>query len=135
MLHANDSQELVDHMRDWVDPCNNLLFADVHGDMGYICRGRIPIRSRLNGWLPVPGWTGEHEWKGDIPFDELPISINPAEGYIATANNRPVGDNYPYYIAIDFTPEFRVKRVTHGLKSLDHPTAADMAQVLSLIHI
>ena len=129
MLHANDSQELVDHMRDWVDPCNNLLFADLHGDMGYLCRGRIPIRSRLNGWLPVPGWTGEHEWEGDIPFDELPISINPAEGYIATANNRPVGDNYPYYIPIDFTPEFRVKRVTHGLKSLDHPTAADMAQV------
>jgi len=129
MLRANGSQELADHMRDWVDPCNNLLFADTHGDMGYLCRGRIPIRSRVNGWLPVPGWTGEHEWEGDIPFDELPVSINPPEGYIATANNRPVGDDYPYYIAIDFTPEFRVKRVTHGLKSLDHPTAEDMAQV------
>jgi len=129
MLRAKGSQELVDHMRDWVDPCNNLLFADIHGDIGYLCRGRIPIRSKVNGWLPVPGWTGEHEWEGDIPFDELPVSINPQEGYIATANNRPVGDDYPYYIAIDFTPEFRVKRVTHGLKSLDHPTAEDMAQV------
>ena len=129
MLRADDSQQLVDGMRDWVDPCNNLLFADVNGDMGYLCRGRIPIRSRVNGWLPVPGWTGEHEWEGDIPFEELPVSINPKEGYIATANNRPVGDDYPYYIAIDFTPEFRVKRVTEGLKSLDHPTAEDMAQV------
>ncbi len=129
MLRAEGSQELVEHMRDWVDPCNNLLFADIHGDMGYLCRGRIPIRSRVNGWLPVPGWTGEHEWEGDIPFDELPVSINPPEGYIATANNRPVGDDYPHYIAIDFTPEFRVKRVTHGLKSLDHPAAGDMAQV------
>ncbi|MDA0262909.1 MAG: penicillin acylase family protein [Chloroflexi bacterium] len=129
MLRADGSQQLVDSMRGWVDPCNNLLFADIHGDMGYLCRGRIPIRSRVNGWLPVPGWTGEHEWEGDIPFDELPVSINPPEGYIATANNRPVGDDYPYYIAIDFTPEFRVKRVTAGLKSLDHPTAGDMAQV------
>ena len=129
MLRAEGSQELVEHMRDWVDPCNNLLFADIHGDMGYLCRGRIPIRSRVNGWLPVPGWTGEHEWEGDIPFDELPVSINPPEGYIATANNRPVGDDYPHYFAIDFTPEFRVKRVTHGLKSLDHPAAGDMAQV------
>jgi penicillin amidase len=77
----------------------------------------------------VPGWTGEHEWEGDIPFDELPVSINPTEGYIATANNRPVGDDYPHYIAIDFTPEFRVKRVTAGLKSLTRPTAEDMAQV------
>jgi len=129
MLRAENCRQLVDSMRGWVDPCNNLLFADIHGDMGYLCRGRIPIRSRINGWLPVPGWTGEHEWKGDIPFDELPLSINPPEGYIATANNRPVGNDYPYYIAIDFTPEFRVKRVTEGLKSLNRPTAADMAQV------
>jgi len=129
MLRAESSPELVDGMEGWVDPCNNLLFADIHGDMGYLCRGRIPIRSRVNGWLPVPGWTGEHEWEGDIPFEELPVSINPIEGYIATANNRPVGDDYPYYIAIDFTPEFRVKRVTEGLKSLNRPTAEDMAQV------
>ena len=129
MLRAESSPELVDGMEGWVDPCNNLLFADIHGDMGYLCRGRIPIRSRVNGWLPVPGWTGEHEWKGDIPFEELPVSINPIEGYIATANNRPIGDDYPYYIAIDFTPEFRVKRVTEGLKSLNRPTAEDMAQV------
>ena len=129
MLRVENSKELVDSMSGWVDPCNNLLFADIHGDMGYLCRGRIPIRSRVNGWLPVPGWMGEHEWEGDIPFDELPVSINPPEGYIATANNRPVGDDYPHYIAIDFTPEFRVRLVTEGLKSLHRPTAKDMEQV------
>ena len=129
MLRVENSKELVDSMSGWVDPCNNLLFADIHGNMGYLCRGRIPIRSRVNGWLPVPGWTGEHEWEGDIPFDELPVSINPPEGYIATANNRPVGDDYPHYIAIDFTPEFRVRLVTEGLKSLHRPTAEDMEQV------
>ena len=129
MLRVENSKELVDSMSGWVDPCNNLLFADIHGNMGYLCRGRIPIRSRVNGWLPVPGWIGEHEWEGDIPFDELPVSINPPEGYIATANNRPVGDDYPHYIAIDFTPEFRVRLVTEGLKSLHRPTAKDMEQV------
>ena len=129
MLRVENSKELVDSMSGWVDPCNNLLFADIHGNMGYLCRGRIPIRSRVNGWLPVPGWIGEHEWEGDIPFDELPVSINPPEGYIATANNRPVGDDYPHYIAIDFTPEFRVRLVTEGLKSLHRPTAEDMEQV------
>ena len=129
MLRVENSKDLVDSMSGWVDPCNNLLFADIHGNMGYLCRGRIPIRSRVNGWLPVPGWMGEHEWEGDIPFDELPVSINPPEGYIATANNRPVGDDYPHYIAIDFTPEFRVRLVTEGLKSLHRPTAKDMEQV------
>ena len=115
MLRARNADELVESQRGWVDPCNNFVFADVDGNYGYFCRGRIPIRNRVNGWLPVPGWTGEHEWQGDIPFEELPKSINPAEGYIATANNKPVSDDYPHYIAVDFTPEFRVKGVTRGL--------------------
>ena len=129
MLHARNVEELAESQRGWVDPCNNFLMADVDGNIGYLCRGRIPIRSRVNGWLPVPGWTGEHEWQGDIPFEELPRSINPPEGYIATANNKPVGDDYPHYIAVDFTPEFRVQGVTQGLKSLTKPAAADMAKV------
>ena len=129
MLRAQNADELVESQRGWVDPCNNFVFADVDGNYGYFCRGRIPIRPRVNGWLPVPGWTGDHEWQGDIPFEELPRSINPTEGYIATANNRPMGDDYPHYIAIDFTPEFRVKGVTRGLKSLTNPAAPDMAKV------
>ena len=131
MLRPRNADELVESQRGWVDPCNNFVFADVDGNYGYFCRGRIPIRNRVNGWLPVPGWTGEHEWQGDIPFEELPRSINPPEGYIATANNKPVGDDYPHYIAVDFTPEFRVRGVTKGLKSLDKPAAADMARVHS----
>ena len=131
MLRARNADELVESQRGWVDPCNNFVFGDVDGNYGYFCRGRIPIRNRVNGWLPVPGWTGEHEWQGDIPFEELPRSINPPEGYIATANNKPVSDDYPHFIAVDFTPEFRVKGVTKGLQSLDKPAAADMAKVHS----
>jgi penicillin amidase len=132
MLRSKDAEQLVESQRDWVDPCNNFLLADVHGNSGYLCRGRIPVRSRANAWLPVPGWTGEHEWQGQIPFEELPRSMNPNEGYIATANNRPVGDDYPYYIGVDFVPEFRAKRVTEGLLSLSKPNmpnASDMAVV------
>ena len=129
MLKTKNAEELVESQRNWVDPCNNFLFADVHGNAGYQCRGEIPIRSMANAWLPVPGWTGEHEWQGAIPFDEMPRSMNPVEGYVATANNRPVGDDYPYHIAVDFTPEFRVKRITEGLLSLERPSAADMGKV------
>ena len=116
-------------MRDWVDPVNNFLLADVKGNFGYLCRGRIPIRSMANAWLPAPGWTGEHEWSGYIPFEEMPRSLNPESGYVATANNRPVGEDYPHYIALDFTPGFRAERVTRRLLSLDRPSAADMAEV------
>ena len=129
MLRARSADELVESQRGWVDPVNNFLFADTGGNMGYLCRGRIPLRSRLNGWLPAPGWTGEQEWQGDIPFEELPRSVNPPEGYIATANNRPVGDDYPHYIAVDFTPEYRVRSVTEALNALEKPGPSDMASV------
>ena len=89
----------------------------------------MPIRSLRNARLPVPGWTGEHEWRGNIPFDEMPRSINPPEGYFVTANNKPVGDDYPHYISSEFTPGFRAERVTRALLALDRPTVADMARV------
>ncbi len=131
MLRARDSHQLADSMRGWVDPANNFLFADVDGNIGYLSRGEIPIRSGQNARLPVPGWVDDHEWQGNIPFEEMPRSINPPEGYIVTANNKPVGDDYPYYISSEFTPGFRAERVREALLALDKPTAADMAQVHS----
>ena len=116
-------------MRGWVDPANNFLFADVDGNIGYLSRGEIPIRSGQNARLPVPGWVDEHEWQGNIPFEEMPRSINPTEGYIVTANNKPVDDDYPYYISSEFTPGFRAERVQEALLALNQPTAADMARV------
>jgi penicillin amidase len=129
MLLARDADALVESMRPWVDPVNNFLFADVHGNIGYLCRGEIPVRSLDNARLPTPGWTGQQEWQGCIPFEELPRSVNPEQGYIVTANNRPVADDYPHYIALDFAPGFRAERVTHALLSLEHIRAEDMARV------
>ena len=131
MLRAKDGHELADSMRGWVDPCNNFLFADVEGNIGYLSRGEVPVRSLRNARLPVPGWTSDHEWEGNIPFNEMPRSINPPEGYFVTANNKPVGDDYPHYISSEFTPGFRAERVTRALLALEKPTAADMAWVHS----
>ncbi len=129
MLRVRDARELADSMRDWVDPCNNFMFADVHGNIGYLCRGRVPVRPRDNGWLPVPGWTGEHEWQGYISFEEMPRSINPDTGYIVTANNPPVGEDYPHYLGFDFAPDFRARSVTEGLLGIERPRASDMAAI------
>ena len=129
MLLAGNVAELTESMRDWVDPCNNLIGGDVHGDIAYLHRGRVPLRARANAWLPVPGWTGEHEWQGDVPFEELPRLINPDTGFIATANNRVVGDDYPYYLGLNYAPPFRAKRVVERLRNLRNATIADMASV------
>lgn len=137
MLLTKNCAELMDSMQGWVDPVNNLLAADVHGNIGYLCRGEIPIRAKKNAGgkpqqnalLPAPGWTGEHEWEGQIPFGELPRCLNPPEGYIATANNKPVDDNYPHYIGTDFYPAYRVERVTKALLGMELPISENMAIV------
>jgi penicillin amidase len=129
MLCATSVDELEDAMRPWVDPCNNLVMADTRGTIAYLHRGRIPIRSRANGWAPVPGWTGEHEWEGDVAFEELPRLRDPEAGYIVTANNRVCGDEFPYYLGMDYGGSYRATRVLDRLAALDTATAEDMADV------
>ena len=131
MLTSRSTDELQEAVRAWVDPCNNFLFADVHGNIGYRTRGRLPVRSPANAWLPVPGWTGEHEWTGTVPFEEMPHLTNPEQGYIVTANNRVIDNSYPHYIALDFAPGFRASRLQDRLLLIDKATVDDMASVHS----
>lgn len=128
-LRARTVHELDDVMRDWVDPCNNLVMADIDGAIAYLCRGRFPIRSKANAWTPVPGWTGEHEWTGDVPYDELPRLRDPVPGFIVTANNRIVGNDYPYFLGMDYSQPGRAERILARLQELDGATNDDMASV------
>ena len=129
MLRAGSADELEEAMRPWVDPVNNLVFADVDGRIGYRTRGQVPMRSMGNAWVPVPGWTGEHEWRGPIAFDEMPAVRDPDTGFIATANSRVAGTDYPHYIGIDYGPDFRTRRLVARLDPLKNATAQDMAAI------
>ncbi|MDE0745516.1 MAG: penicillin acylase family protein, partial [SAR202 cluster bacterium] len=130
-MTASSISEAGQAMEKWVDPCNNYMFVDVQGDIQYLNRGQVPIRNFDNAWLPVPGWTGEHEWEGNIPFEKLPRSINPENGFIVTANNKIMGDQFPYYMALDYAPEFRAKRIVHRIEELDKATVEDMVSIHS----
>ncbi len=129
MLRATSADELETAMRPWIDPVNNLVFADVHGTIGYRTRGQVPVRAAANAWVPVPGWDGAHEWMGVIPFEEMPAQRNPGSGWIATANSRIAGPDYRHYIGLDFAPDFRTRRVVSRLGALQRATAADMAAI------
>lgn len=99
-------------------PAQNVVYADVQGNIGYQMAGVIPIRAPDHtGLVPVPGWTGEYEWQGFITFEELPRLFNPPNHFIATANNGVVGDDYPYAIAYDWDPGFRAQRIVDLLSS------------------
>ena len=129
MLSSDSIDSLDCSMREWVDPCNNFLFADVHGDVGYLSRGKIPLRPEDNAWLPVPGWTGSFEWDGVIPFEEMPRIRNPESGFIVTANNRVTGEDYPYYIALDYAPEYRARRLATRLQAISSASVEDMLSI------
>ena len=79
-------------LQNFVGPPQNIVYADIDGTIGFIAPGRIPIRRNGDGWLPVPGWTGEYDWTGFIPFDALPQAVNPASGHFVSANNKIVPD-------------------------------------------
>jgi penicillin amidase len=127
MLLARSADELEAAVRPWVDPVNNMVYCDVDGAFGYRTRGRLPVRSEANAWVPVPGWTGEHEWSGNVPFEAMPAVRDPACGYAYTANNRIVDESYPHYIGLDFAPGFRAERIHERLHGLSAATVEDMA--------
>lgn len=129
LLTAASADDVESAMRKWVDPVNNLVYADRQGNFGYRTRGQIPVRSQENAWLPVPGWDGRHEWHGTIPFEEMPATRNPACGYAYTANNRIVDESYPHYLGLDFAPGFRAARIHARLKDAGGLTVADMAAI------
>lgn len=98
-------------------PAQNLVYADVEGNIGYQMPGDVPIRRNGNGSIPVPGWTDEYEWTGYIPFEELPYTFNPAEGYIVTANNQVPPRDYPYLVTVDWDYGFRANRILNMIQN------------------
>ncbi len=126
---ATSWDEFRDALRDWDVPPQNFVYADTEGNIGYIMAGAIPLRNKGQALLPSPGWTGEYEWSSNIPFDELPQTFNPEQHFIATANNRVVDDNYPYYITHEWLNGYRAQRIRDLLTSKSKLSLADMAEI------
>jgi penicillin amidase len=101
------------------------VYADVDGHIGYYAPGRIPIRGGGDGSRPTPGWTGESEWIGWIPFDELPHTFDPPEHFIVTANHRPAPPPYPHLIALEFPEPYRAQRITELIRRKSKLTPDD----------
>ena len=97
-------------------PAQNLIYADVDGNIGYQTPGQLPIRGAGDGSMPQPGWDSAYDWQGFIPFEELPTSYNPPEGYIVTANNAIVGRDYPYFLTRDWDYGWRAARIVDLLQ-------------------
>lgn len=128
VIRAQDWEEFSEALRLFDAGKQNWLYADVDGNIGYIMPGKVPIRRGGDGSLPVPGWNDDYIWTGFIPYEELPRTFNPAQGFIATANNPQVrpGD-YPYLISASQDRGQRAQRISELIQNdTDGVTLEDM---------
>jgi penicillin amidase len=103
--------EFLDAVSGWKVPSENLIYADVDGNIGWIAAGLAPVRPNWTGLLPVPGQDGRYEWQGFLPFADLPQSYNPPSGYIATANHNILPPGYTKTLGFEWGAPFRFKRI------------------------
>lgn len=107
----------------------NIVYADVKGNIGlYTCAG-VPIRKRDAVFRILPGWTDEYDWKGLVPFDELPYEYNPERGYVSSANNRTTDSLYNYHIGTWYSLPYRIDRIRELLEINDKISVQDIINI------
>ena len=130
---AQNFADFVDALRYWDAAGQNIVYADVEGNIGYQTTGVVPVRRTGDGTVPAPGWTGEYEWVGTVPYEEMPRLYNPPSGYIVTANNAVVDEAYPHFIDRDWADGDRALRIERMIEELiaqkGQLTAVDMTNI------
>jgi penicillin amidase len=127
---AQNRDEFVDALQYFDAGKQNWLYADVDGNIGYVLPGKVPIRAGGDGTLPVPGWNDDYVWTGFIPYDELPRVFNPAQGFIATANNPQIRyEDYPYLLSMDHDRGQRARRITDLIQGDAQITLQEMTAI------
>jgi len=132
LARARNWNEFVDATRSLSVPQQNLSYADVDGNFGFLAPAKIPIRKRendLHGLAPAPGWDARYDWAGFIPFDELPRSFNPPSGKIATANHKVVPPGYRYAITYEWDAPYRANRIDELIDSVKKHDGASFARM------
>lgn len=119
---AQNWEDFLNAARRIGSPMQNMVYADTSGNIGLISPAKVPIRRKGDGSMPVPGWTGEYDWAGFVPFDQLPRVYNPPAGLIVNANARLVPDDYRHFISKDWAEPYRQRRADQLLREVErHP--------------
>jgi len=131
---AQSWSEYVSALRFFDVPQQNMVSADVDGNIGYYAPGRVPVRhpdNKVRGFMPVPGWDAKYDWQGYIPFDELPHIYNPSRNYVATANHKVVDKDYPHFITGEWAAPYRARRIESLLTGRDKHSIGSFREIQS----
>jgi penicillin amidase len=114
---------------DWGTPSLSFVYADAAGNVGYQMAGMVPRRRPGAAVVPSPGWDTSYHWQGFLSVDELPHVFNPPDGFVANANNRPVGHDYPHPLGEDWCDAYRVGRIVELLRARPTHDRESMADI------
>ena len=123
--YAKNYTDFRNAVKNFVAISQNFVYGDVQGNIAMQNTAGVALREG-NRMLVAPGDTDLYDWKGFVPFDSLPYSFNPPEGYVSSANNKTVDDDYPYYISSWFALPYRINRIREMLTSKEILTVDDM---------
>ena len=134
---AQDFTEFRQAARLFAVPAQNLIYADVDGHIGYQAPGQVPVRVSAfkgapPGFWPAPGWDETYDWQGDVPFDSMPYSLDPDEGFIVTANQAVTASQTPF-LTTEWDYGYRAQRIRERIEAATKGggtvTTAEMAQI------
>jgi penicillin amidase len=126
---ARNWNEFTSALSDFVVPAQNFVYADVDGHIGYYAPGHFPVRGRSDGTSAAEGWTSDDEWKGWVPFDQLPHTFDPPEHYVVTANEKVTPPSYPHVIDGEFSDPYRAQRIIDRLQQTKRLKVDDFASI------
>ncbi|MFX0126105.1 MAG: penicillin acylase family protein [Candidatus Hodarchaeota archaeon] len=122
---ASSWNDFVEAVRYIEAPQLNISYADTEGNIGHWVSGKVPIRAKGNGMIPAPGWTGEYEWIGEVPFEEMPHALNPEKGFVVNCNHRIIPDDYPHYLGSCWMNGYRAQRIEEVLENKEKVSVED----------
>jgi penicillin amidase len=132
MNRAQNWEQFLDAVKDFGSPQQNMVYADIDGNIGFVAPGRVPIRkpeNDLKGLAPAPGWDARYDWAGFIPFDELPRQFNPDSGRIVTANEKIIDPTYPHFLTSEWALPYRANRIADLLDAKPAHDMGSLAQI------
>ena len=119
----------------WDTPMQNIIYGDISGNIAIRATGVLPVRKGRHGIGLVNASSGGGEWIGQVPFDELPYSFNPEEGYLTSTNQQPADSTYPYYQGYDWGPGYRSLRIDALLEGKEKHTLEDIMRYQSDVYV
>jgi penicillin amidase len=132
LAQVRDWQGMLSAARELHSPQQNIVYADVDGNIGFVAPGRIPVRAKDNdlmGHAPAPGWEARYDWTGFLAPADMPMQYNPAGAAIVTANHKVVPPEYPHFITSEWQPPYRANRITQLLEGTPKHSPQTFARI------